>query len=65
MNWKPEFLVEGKWCSNSQVFATEEEARKSAYSRFFNWYVPTDYRAAETSDPVNYRWDEKEGDVHL
>jgi hypothetical protein len=54
MSWKPEFLCQGSWCANGQAFATEAEAKSSAASRFQRWTVPTDYRAVESEEPVNY-----------
>lgn len=54
MSWKPEFLVSGEWCSNAQRFATQEEAIASAKARFMVWTMPTDCRASESPDPVNY-----------
>jgi len=65
MSFKPEFLCDGEWCSNAQRFATEQEAQSSARSRFARWSVPSAFRATESDDPVNYRWDEEEGDVHV
>jgi hypothetical protein len=55
MSFKPEFLVQGDWCSNAQRFATYEEAYQSARARFQVWTMPTDCRASESTDPVNYR----------
>ena len=54
MSWKPEFKVDGVWYDNAQRFATEKEARESALARYMVWTVPTDYRATESTDPVNY-----------
>jgi hypothetical protein len=54
-SWKPEFLVGGEWASNGQRFATREEAEATARERLMRWTAPTDYRATETSDPINYR----------
>lgn len=55
-NWKPAFKIPGQeeLATNAQVFATEEEARRSAEVRFMNWTVPTGYDAIPTEDPVNY-----------
>lgn len=55
MSWKPEFLVSGSWCTNGQRFATKQEALGSAYVRFCNWTVPSDYRATESDEPVNQK----------
>ena len=56
MSWKPEVMVEGKWCGNALVFATREEAEQNASDLLMRWFVPTDSRAAESMDPVNYRY---------
>lgn len=55
VSWKPEFCVDGKWCGNAQRFATEQEAKDSAYDRFCRWFGPTGWRATPTQDPVNYK----------
>jgi hypothetical protein len=65
MSWKPEFLVQGGWYDNAQRFETEAEAKASAYARFMVWTMPDDYRASESTDPVNYRWDDETGNVSL
>ena len=54
MSWKPEFKVDGEWYDNAQRFATEQEAKDSAYARYCVWTMPSGYRAVESSDPVNY-----------
>jgi hypothetical protein len=46
----------GSWSSNALRFATKEEAEASGKELLNRWYVPTDSRAAESSDPVNYRF---------
>jgi hypothetical protein len=56
MSFKPEFLIEGKWCDNAVRFATKEEAEANAADKFSRWTVPADYRATESPDPVNYKW---------
>ena len=55
MSWKPEFLVQGEWCDNSQRFATEQEAEDSADARYRVWTMPSDFRVTESDDPVNYQ----------
>lgn len=57
MNWKPEVCVSGKWCGNNLVFSTKQEAEGWGIDRLMKWWVPTDSRAVETSDPVNYKWE--------
>lgn len=56
MSWKPEVLVNDKWCQNGLVFATEQEAADSASDLLSRWYVPTDSRAVEVDEPVNYSY---------
>jgi len=56
MNWKPEVEVDGKWSQNSLVFATKQEAEDNAVALMWRWALVTNTRAAETTDPVNYRW---------
>jgi hypothetical protein len=62
-SWKPEVCVSGEWSSNGLRFATRAEAEASGreyYRDAINasrWYVPTDSRATESSDPVNYRFE--------
>lgn len=63
MSWKPTFQLDGKWCYNAQAFATKEEALASAESRFMRWTSPTAFDAHESQEPVNYRWDNEQGDV--
>jgi len=54
-SWKPEVLVDGKWATNALRFATEEEAFGSMMMLRMRWWVPTDGRATESEDPINYR----------
>lgn len=65
VSFKPEFLVQGAWCTNAQRFATYEEAKSSALSRFQRWTMPSDYRAMPSDEPVNYRWTPEKGDESL
>lgn len=55
-SFKPEFLIDGKWCGNAVRFPTEEEARQNARHKFMVWTVPTDYRAVPSEDEPNYRY---------
>jgi len=54
-SWKPEVLVDGRWSSNALRFATQEEAFGSMMMLRMRWWVPTDGRATESEDAVNYR----------
>jgi hypothetical protein len=56
MSWKTEYLVSGKWYTNAVVLATKEEAEAEGKSRLMRWFVPTNSRAVESNDPVNYRF---------
>lgn len=57
MSWKPEVSVRGKWLRNDLVFATREEAKANANDLFARWTLTDDFRAAESSDPVNATYD--------
>ena len=57
-SWKTEVCVSGKWATNALRFATREEAEKAGVELLSRWFVPTDSRAAESNDPVNYRFDD-------
>jgi len=56
-SWKPEVLVDGQWSTNGLRFATAEEAFGSVMLLRMRWWVPTDGRATESEDPVNYRFE--------
>jgi hypothetical protein len=66
MSFKPGFTFSSEPpCFNGQRFATYAEAEKSAESRFQRWTTPTGWFVEESDEPVNYRWDDEKGDVHL
>lgn len=54
-SWAPEVFVDGEWAGNSLRFATKDEAERWARDLLYRWFVPTDSRAVESDDPVNYR----------
>lgn len=56
-SFKTEVLVDGKWSTNSVVVATKEEAEAAGKELLSRWWVPTDSRAVESDEPVNYRFD--------
>ena len=56
-SWKPEVLVDGQWSTNALRYATKAEALASVRELMSRWWVPTDGRASESSDPVNYKFD--------
>ncbi len=56
MSWKPQVFVEGAWVGNGLAFATKAEAEDNAKDLLYRWYVPTDSRAVESEEPVNYSY---------
>ena len=63
-NFKPVWiLAKGERGTNSQVFATRQEANDSAAARFMVWTAPTGYDVDETDDPVTYFRTPERGDV--
>jgi hypothetical protein len=67
MSFKPAFKFKGQAepSTNSQAFATYDEAHKSAEQRFRVWTMPEDFCVIESDEPVNYRWDDHLGNVML
>ncbi len=65
MSYRPMVSTGGAFAGNALRFATEAEALASAKELYHRWYLCVDYRADESEDPVNYRWDEKRGNVPL
>ena len=55
-SYKVEVLVGGTWSSNGLRFATENEAIEAGKELLSRWMAPSDSRATETPDPVNYRF---------
>lgn len=57
MSWKPEVRVvnETKFSRNALVFATKEEAERSAFNLMMRWTAVEDYRAVEVDEPVSHR----------
>jgi hypothetical protein len=48
---------ETQWCSNALRFATEREARANVQDLAFRWLAVREWRAVESSDPVNYAYE--------
>jgi hypothetical protein len=65
MSFKAEMLCQGEWVSNALVFATRGEAEGYASNLFMRWTVPTDKRAVESQEEVNYSWDDEKGLTRL
>lgn len=57
MSYKTEVCVDDKWASNALRFATKEEADNYGVELLSRWWVPTAHRVAESTDPVNYKFD--------
>ena len=57
MSWKVEVKCDGEWSSNALRFATKAEAEASGKELRSRWYVPSDSRGTESTDPVNYLFD--------
>jgi hypothetical protein len=54
MSWAPQALTDtGQWVGNSLRFAAKEEAE----TYVAELALGRSTRAIESSDPVNYRWD--------
>lgn len=45
------------WNSNACAYATKEEAEAAGRELLMRWWVPTDSRAVESNEPVNYKFD--------
>lgn len=58
-SYKPEVQTDssGKWYGNALRFATREEAEANARDLYGRWTLVRAYRASESDDEPNYRWD--------
>ena len=56
MSFKMEVLVQGTWSTNSCVYATKEEAEAAGVELLSRWFVPSDSRAVESTEKVNYHF---------
>lgn len=56
MSFKPEVSTDGgkSFHQNNLAFATREEAEISAKDIMSRWMLVTDWRVAESDQPVNY-----------
>ena len=55
-SWAPEVLCSGTWTPNGVRFATEAEAEQWGRDLLMRWFVPTDSRAVQSTDVVNYAY---------
>lgn len=67
VSFRPMFTFTGQDApsGNAQRFATEIEAQRSALARWQRWTMPSGWTVEASNDPVNYRFDELEGDVSI
>ena len=65
MSWRPMVSTGSTFDGNALRFATEQEALDSAQNLYQRWTLCVDYRAEQSDDPVNYRWDPERGNVPL
>lgn len=56
MSYKTEVLVGREWGSNALRFATKDEAERAGVELLSRWLVPSESRAVESTDPVNYKF---------
>jgi hypothetical protein len=58
MSFAPEVIADssGKFYGNGLRFATREEAEANVANLMQRWFLVTDTRVVESTDPVNYRW---------
>lgn len=58
MSYMPEVQTDntGKWYGNALRFATYQEAYENARDLSLRWFAVRDYRATESLDPANYRY---------
>lgn len=56
MSFKPEISTDGgrSYSQNNLAFATKAEALASAKDLFNRWMLATNWRVAESDQPVNY-----------
>jgi hypothetical protein len=59
MSFKSEVIADssGTWCSNSCRYATKLEAEQAGAELASRWFAVKQHRAAESTDPVNYKFD--------
>lgn len=59
MSYKMEVIAErdGNWASNACVYATKKEAEDAGRELMSRWMAVREYRAVESTDAVNYRFD--------
>lgn len=62
------FVCRASGVQTDKTLPQRRRLKKSAYVRFFNWTMPSDYRAVEVDTaeyPVNYQFVDGVGDVSI
>jgi len=56
MSYAAQVMTSGstRWDGNALRFATKEEAEAYAFDLMGRWFLVTDTRVVDSSDPVNY-----------
>lgn len=67
MSYKTQIKVydDPEFYDNAVRFASADEAEAYGKNKLWNWTMAEKYRVVESSDPVNYRWDETKGTVRI
>ena len=57
-SWKPEVQVKDdeRWYDNALRFETKDEAEAYARDLFQRWFTAVGHRAAESDDPVSFKY---------
>ncbi len=55
-SYKTEMYVQGEWVANGCRYATKDEAEQAGAELIRRWTQPSDYRATESEDAVNYEF---------
>lgn len=58
MSWISEVFADKEWVSNCYRYTTEQEALDAGLELLSRWYTPKDYRAVESTDPVNCKFED-------
>ena len=58
MGWKPQVQTgnDPKWYQNALVFATKEEAEKSAFDLMMRWTAVREYGVAEVDEEATHTY---------
>lgn len=58
ISYAPEVIADssGKWVGNALRFATRQEALDNVDALMMRWFLVTDTRVVESTDPPNYTY---------